>query len=283
MTTLDPVPAPVGVPDATDLLSRIREQGYALVRLDADEAELLAAVFRGMMEFFAQSPSAKARHGMPNRGTGYRPYAYAHAGDPDRPDHNDSYLYWGRERRLPEHHEEIEPLLDGLEAYRRVAARVTRGLIEELRTHYGYAEELPFELASVLQINSFGTPTDDELLQQPHEDAVFLTVIWTSAAGLEGVRDGQTLPFTFAPDEVMVMPGGLMTTMTGGQIPPFHHQVRNYGTLGRKSVMYFVSPDPAGPIEPFLRNDSNRDADVRAMVIDNPQTFGLADDFVVAV
>jgi hypothetical protein len=44
-----------------------------------------------------------------------------------------------------------------------------------------------------------------------------------------------------------------------------------------------VSPDPIGPIEPFLRNASNQDADIRAMVIDNPQTFGLADDFVVSV
>jgi isopenicillin N synthase-like dioxygenase len=282
VTTLDPVPA--GVPESADLLGRIREQGYALVRLEAGEARSLAAVHRGVMEFFAQSPSAKARHSVANRGSGYRPYAYAHAGDPARPDHNDSYLYWGRERRLPENHEEIEPLLDALEAYRLVAARITRGLVEQLRTHYGYADELPFERASVLQINSFGTPTDEELLQQPHEDAVFLTVIWTSAEGLEGVGEGgATVPFTFAPDEVMIMPGGLMTVMTGGQIPSFHHQVRNHGTLGRKSVMYFVSPDPTGPIEPFLRNASNRDADIRALVIDNPQSFGLADDFVVGV
>lgn len=263
-----------------ELLDQLVTRGYALTRLDERETRHLAAVYEGMMAFFAQDADAKARHGVPNRSTGYRPYAYAHAGDPDRPDHNDSYLYWGRDRKLPGHHEEIKPLLDALEDYRRAAARVTHEVIEGLRTRYAYPHPLPFERGSVLQVNSFATPTLDELLQQPHEDAVFLTVIWTSAPGLEGVVGEGLVPFTFAPDEVMVMPGSLMTVMTGGAIPPFYHQVRNLAAAGRKSVMYFVSPDPSWAIEPFLVNDTNRDADIRELVIANPQTFGLAEDFV---
>jgi isopenicillin N synthase-like dioxygenase len=280
VNTLDTDPS-ADAPQSADVLDQLRDQGYALFGLDGTETGHLAAVYQGMLAFFAQDATEKARHGVPNRSTGYRPYAYAHAGDPDRPDHNDSYLYWGRDRKLPGHHEELKPLLDALEDYRRVAARITHEVIEALRAHYGYAHELPFERGSVLQINSFGTPTEDELLQAPHEDAVFLTVIWTSAEGLEGVRDGGTQPFTFAPDQVMVMPGSLMTVMTGGEIPPYFHQVRNHGTLGRKSVMYFVSPDPSWAIEPFLANETNRDADIRQLVIANPQTFGLAEDFVV--
>ena len=279
MNTLD-TDRSAGAPPPADVLAQLREQGYALFGLDEKESAHLAAVFEGMMAFFAQDATAKARHGVPNRSTGYRPHAYAHAGDPDRPDHNDSYLYWGRERKLPGHHEEIKTLLDALEDYRRVAARVTGTVVEALRAHYRYPHGLPFEGGSVLQVNSFGTPTDDELLQQPHEDAVFLTVIWTSAPGLEGVRDGRVQPFAFGPDQVMVMPGSLMTVMTGGEIPPYFHQVRNLGTVGRKSVMYFASPDPSWAIEPFVANATNRDADIRQLVIANPQTFGLAEDFV---
>jgi isopenicillin N synthase-like dioxygenase len=280
VNTLDTDP-PADASPSTSVLDQVMHQGYALVRLDETETGHLAAVYQGVLAFFAQDVADKARHGVPNRSTGYRPYAYAHAGDPDRPDHNDSYLFWGRDRKLPGHHEEMKPLLDMLEDYRRVAARITHEVIEELRAHYGYSHELPFERGSVLQINSFATPTEDELLQQAHEDAVFLTVIWTSAEGLEGVRDGELLPFTFAPDEVLVMPGSVMTAMTGGEIPPFHHQVRNHRTLGRKSVMYFVSPDPSWAIEPFVANESNRGTDIRQLVIGNPQTFGLAEDFVV--
>lgn len=265
---------------SADVFAQLSGPGYARFRLDATEARRLDAVHRDMMEFFTQDAADKARHGVPNRSSGYRPYAYAHAGDPERPDRNDSFLYWGRDRRLPGHHEKIKPLLDALEDYRRVAARVTSEVIEALRAHYGYRHELPFEGASVLQVNSFATPTNDELLQQPHEDAVFLTVIWTSAPGLEGVRNGELLPFTFAADEVMVMPGSLMTAMTGGEIEPFHHQVRNVGALGRKSVMYFVSPDPSWAIEPFVVNDGNKSTDIRRLVLGNPQTFGLAADFV---
>jgi len=151
-----------------------------------------------------------------------------------------------------------------------------------MRAFYGYRPELTFQDASFLQINSFAEPTDRELLQLPHEDAILLTVISTSAPGLESVLGGKIEAVSLAPGEVLVMPGSVMTVMTGGKIEPFYHQVRNHHQLDRRSIMYFVSPDTDGPIEPFVRNESNADVDIRALVISNPQTFGLSEDFVTA-
>jgi isopenicillin N synthase-like dioxygenase len=265
----------------SDILDQIASEGYALIRLDPSEARRLAELHREATEFFALDTDAKLRHAVPNRSTGYRPHAYAHAGYPDKPDLNDSFLYWPQASKTPPNSGEIGPFLAANEAYRQVAARITGDVIDCLRDRYGYRAELPFEDASVLQINSFAERSDAELLQQSHEDAVFLTVIWTSAVGLEAVRGEELRPLNFGPDEVAVMPGGVMTMMTGGEIEPLFHLARNHRILDRKSIMYFVSPDASGPIEPFTVNDFNRGTDIQKLVLNNPQDyFGLTEDFV---
>jgi isopenicillin N synthase-like dioxygenase len=265
----------------SDLLDQFASEGLALVRLDSAEARRLAGLHRAAESFFSLGTDAKMRHSVPNRSTGYRPHAYAHAGVPDKPDLNDSFLYWPQQSKTPPDSDAISGLLTAFEAYRQVAARITAEVVKELAARYDYRAELPFEQASVLQVNSFSEPSDAELLQQPHEDAVFLTVIWTSAKGLEAVRGGELRPLVFAPDEVAVMPGSVMTAMTGGEFEPLFHLARNHGILDRKSIMYFVSPDTTSPIEPFIVNDYNRGTDIQKMILDNPQDyFGLTEDFV---
>jgi isopenicillin N synthase-like dioxygenase len=130
-------------------------------------------------------------------------------------------------------------------------------------------------------VNSFGTPSERELLQTRHEDAVLLTVIWTSAPGLECETDGVMRPTCFAPDEVGVMAGGIMTAMTGGEIQPCYHLARNTRNEDRKSIMYFVNPDVDRPIVPFREGAADAGPDLREIVKDNPQShFGLSGDFI---
>lgn len=265
-----------------DVLDQILTSGVATVRLSGAEAELLAGLYRESGAFFALDAERKLRYGVPNRNTGYRPHGYAHAGYPDKPDLNDSFLYWRNRSEPVPNQEEIAPFLAAFEGWRAVAARIVSDLINSLRERYGYEPQLPFEDASVLQVNSFGAPTEEELLQQPHEDAVLLTVISTSAPGLEEVIGDISKPLEFAPDEVLVMPGSVLTEMTGGEIPPLYHLARNHGVVDRKSIMYFVSPDTANFIEPFVVNDYNRSMDIRDRVLNKPQTFGLSEDFVSA-
>jgi isopenicillin N synthase-like dioxygenase len=264
------------------VFDEILSSGFGTVRLDPGEAQRLTGLYREAAAFFALDPPTKLRHSVPNRSIGYRPHAYAHAGYPDKPDLNDSFLYWQSKHRAPSNPDEISSFLDALEAYRVVTARIVSNLVEVMRLRYDYKHTLPFEDASVMQINSFGVASDQELLQQPHEDAVFLTVISTSAEGLEAVHGDISEPLKFASDEVLVMPGSVMTLMTGGEIPPLYHQARNHGILDRMSIMYFVSPDTTSAIEPFVVNDSNRMTDIRDLVIKNPQTFGLSEDFVLS-
>lgn len=265
-----------------DVLKQILASGIATVRLDSTEARLLTELYRESVAFFSLDTEKKLRYGVPNRNTGYRPHGYAHAGYPDKPDLNDSFLYWKHRREPVPYQEEIATFMEAFEAWRSVAARIVSDLVNSLREYYDYEPQLSFEDASVLQVNSFGAPTDEELFQQPHEDAVLLTVISASAPGLEEVIGDTSKPLVFAPDEVLVMPGSVLTEMTGGEIPPLYHLARNHRVLDRKSIMYFVSPDTAKAIEPFVVNDYNRSMDIRDRVLNNPQTFGLSEDFVSA-
>jgi isopenicillin N synthase-like dioxygenase len=263
------------------MLDQILADGYAKVRLAPSNADRLVTLYRVAAEFFARDTDTKRRYSTPNLSTGYRPHGASHSGYADKPDQNDSFLYWTPSYKVPPNDHEISGFLAACEAYRQVVAQITAELIDDLRKRYSSDAQTPFEKASVLQINSYAELSDDELLQQPHEDADFLTVIWGSEPGLELVIGGAAQPLDLPADEVAVMPGSVLTAMTGGEIPPQDHLVRNHRTVGRKSIMYFVSPDVDSPIKPFVMNDYNLSMDIRQLVVENPQTrFGLTSDFL---
>ncbi len=51
-----------------------------------------------------------------------------------------------------------------------------------------------------------------------------------------------------AADEVVIMPGSVLTALSGGKIAPLYHQVRNHGLDDRQSIMYFVNPEIDEPL-----------------------------------
>jgi isopenicillin N synthase-like dioxygenase len=260
--------------------SQLLDEGFAVCRMDSTARESLNCLYAEATKFFLAADSMKVRHCVPNLSNGYRPHMSSHAGSPEKPDLSESFLYWRHRREAIPGYVEIEPFLDALEAYRQLVADITRQTIDELRSYYENPYELPFEKASVVQVNSFGMHTSEELLVHPHEDGVLLTVLWASTSGLERVVDGQAKRLELGPDQLLVMPGSVLTRMTGGRIQPFYHQVRNYRRIDRKSVMFFVCPETSSTIHPFVLNDTNRDCDIRELVVNNPQMFGLAEDFL---
>jgi isopenicillin N synthase-like dioxygenase len=266
------------------LSEAILTEGYAAVHLDPAQTATLSELYEAAMSFFALDSAVKSRYSTPRRNVGYRTYGYAYAQSPEHPDLNDSFLHWIDTREKLSHHDEIEPFLRCLDDYQLIVAQVVKDLVDELRVHYGYQPSLPFEDASFIQVNSFPEEPEHELLQETHEDAVFATVIWASADGLELLLDDDRIvPVTFKPNELLVMPGSVLTDMTGGQIQPLYHRARNHGHADRKSIMYFASPEVSKPIAPFVVTDYNREMDIRERVIKNPQNFfGLSADFITS-
>ena len=92
--------------------------------------------------------------------------------------------------------------------------------------------------------------------------------------GLEIELDGRMEPWESRPGEMTIMAGSLLTSMTGGEIPPIYHQVRNYGYTGRLTALYFVNTPFTGSVLPYAENDSNRDTDFAELSIRKCTLFG---------
>lgn len=279
-------PDPRRVRTGKQMLEQIRTHGYARVELTPGERGQLMHLFEQSKHFFAAGPEHNSKHSNGKLTNGYRPPRSAfNNGDPvNEADTNDSFLYWNPRlgAEIPAN-EQIPEFLDALETYRSgPVRRIMNELMQALADHYGKGRH-PFEAASVLQVNSFGAPTDRKLLQTRHEDGVLATVIWASAPGLEVFIDDEEHAITFESDEVVIMPGGILDTMTGGEVKRLYHQARNHGSqsLGRKSIMYFSCPDiHRGPIEPYIANESNEGVDIRDVIKKSTDMFGLPDNFI---
>jgi len=259
------------------ILKQFEKQGYARLGLDTGQAMALADLHREARRFSNQPPEFKARFQVPKLNNGYRPLGAIHAGDPDQADVNDSFLFWSWAQSAPFMYQGAMMLLDCLATYQRlVCVPLMQRLVSELQGRYRYEHDLPFEAASVLQCNSFHVPTDRELLQTRHEDGVVATILAVNAPGLELDSGEQLTPVTPGPDEVIIMPGGILEAMTGGEFPAMYHQARNHGYLGRTSILYFSNFNFDRHITPFV---DGVDQDIAALIQASPDMFGQPDGF----
>ena len=127
-----------------------------------------------------------------------------------------------------------------------------------------------------MQVNFYEPPKHDrDTLQDRHEDGHLLNFVKATSPGLEIEVDGRFEPVRLARNEVLVMPGSVLTALTGGLIPPLYHQVRNLGApASRLSLMFFINP-PVRPIAPWIVNDTNRDTNILDLLLKNSAMFGL--------
>jgi len=102
-----------------------------------------------------------------------------------------------------------------------------------------------------------------------------VTVLHSTAPGLEIYVNDEIQPMLPNHDEVVIMPGSVLTALSGGKIPPLYHQVRNHGLDDRQSLMYFVNPEVDAPLYGWVdAPDGNRE-DIREHVQNAPTMFGL--------
>jgi isopenicillin N synthase-like dioxygenase len=246
-----------------DVIGALLRTGQARVRLTEAELDSLEEVRRHAAAFFARDEHSKRRFGDADGLFGFRPYGMQFSDDPALKDECESFAYWADRSDLIPDSEHIGELTPALSVYWKVAGDITAGILEQLASHYRYPDVLDFGPASYLEINSYGRPPERDLLQTRHEDGHLFTLVAVDQAGLEIEVDGAMSAAGLATDEMIVMPGSLLTAMTGGEISPLYHQVRNFGYAGRLTVLYFVNtPMKPGTVAPYLRNQSNRDIDI---------------------
>jgi isopenicillin N synthase-like dioxygenase len=261
------------------LAEQILNSGSATVRLTPSEAASLHAVYAVAAAFFARPMPDKARHRTTNELFGYRAVGSEYSSSPDRPDRNEAFCVWSTGvDGIPEH-EEVSDLTSAILGWRQIAAEIAQCAFAALARTFDAAPELPFASASYVQINHYiPTPTERAFLQDAHEDGHLVTVLSANSAGLETLdAAGVPHPVELGPDEALVMPGSLLTVMTGGRIAPLFHQVKNLGQQERTSIMYFVNPQLDVDLSPWVINDTNAEVDIRELARTNPQAFGLPD------
>jgi len=261
--------------DAATALKAIAENGYVRIRLEDRQAGSLADLLAAMSDYFGQSSQDKLKNMSPDFNFGFRPFGRQYSITPDRPDLNESFTYWADDPSLIPRSAEIADFVAALSGYRRCVAGIAGALLSAAAVRFGSSHRVAFENASYLETNWYFKTAERELLQDRHEDGHVLTFAHSDAPGLEIELDGVMTPVAFQPGELLVMPGSLITYMTGGWIEPLFHQVRNHGLARRRTVLYLVNPRLDEPVLPFIHNEFNADIDINERTMNAGSMFGL--------
>jgi isopenicillin N synthase-like dioxygenase len=257
-----------------DAVTQLLTAGCARLRLDAEEMSIVASVRATAAGFFARGEEWKRAHGDADGLYGYRRYGMQFSDSPDLPDECESFAYWADRRELIPGHEDLAAFIAALGGYWRIAVRVTGDVLAALASHYGYTHDLKTALSSYVEINAYGLPPVRELLQTRHEDGHLLTLVTPNKPGLEIEVGGRMQPEPCDGSSTIIMPGSLLTAMTGGEIQPMYHQVRNHRLPGRLTVLYFVNTPFSGRVTPYVSNHTNTGVDMAELAAQKCILFG---------
>jgi len=266
-----------------NVVEKMRVDGFLLIKVSKETTKILNEAFDAAFDFFRKPQQEKTRCSLPND-FGYRPIGVEYSQSPERPDPAESFTVGEETRELIAN----LPSMEGRTLCDRILS--TTEIFEPI------AEELTVQMAnalggqdcgdllrgalgrwSCLQVN-YSRPSDNTLpfIHESHEDGHLLTLARSTGPGLEvQTVDGNFLPITTALDEVLVMPGEIAWLLSGGQIRPVYHRVRNTrGELERGALLFFADIDPR-LCKPWVSNDVNKDIDIGARMLNNPTRFGL--------
>jgi isopenicillin N synthase-like dioxygenase len=261
---------------ALDVVEELLANGYARPTLEHSAQSTLTDALAAARRFFALPYAQKARHVSSDRNHGYRPMGHEYSSTPDRLDLNECFTMWSARLDLIPDSDEITDMTNALLGYRAAMIPLVSKIVEGLGVRFGAAELPTFAAASHLQVNSYNDLVGDrDLLQDKHEDAHLLTLLHATEGGLEIFPDGELTPVFLEPGELVIFPGSVLTSLTGGAIPPLYHQVRNLHLADRVSIMYFVNPELLKPLFPWVSVEGQAPVDLREKVRQAPANYGL--------
>ena len=275
-TVTPPVAPAVITKAARDIL----DTGYAVVPLDDLDANRLQDALATANRFFARPLADKLAHGSSDHNYGYRPFGIEYSITPDRPDMNECFTLWSSRLDLIPNAGEVADVTGAVLGWRDSLAPLVQAILDEVAAEFGADRAPEFEKASYLQMNyCLPTPPERDLLQDKHEDGHMVTVLHATAPGLEIYAGGEhsdvVKPMLPGPDEIVIMPGSVLTALSNGAIQPLYHQVRNHGLDDRQSIMYFVNPEVDAPLFAWVESEDGTRADIREAVQNAPKMFGL--------
>jgi isopenicillin N synthase-like dioxygenase len=257
----------------------ILKQGYTIVKLSDFDSNNLHRAISNATKFFQRPLEEKLAHSSSDHNYGFRPFGLEYGITPDRPDMNESFNFWSDRVDLIPNAKAIQELMNSCLGWRDSLAPLVKDIIDEIAKLFGADAGPPFKKAAYLQINHwFQTSLERDLLQDKHEDANMLTVLYANAPGLEIYIKSDNnletvLPILPSRNEILIMAGSALTALSGGAIKPLYHHVRNHCLDNRQSIMYFVNPELDEPLYSWA--ESAERVDIREYVQNAPLMFGL--------
>jgi isopenicillin N synthase-like dioxygenase len=272
--------------DATELAAALKACGYLKLRCQPEVAAAVNKVLYEAEVFFSLPQTLKNQNGLGDLCEGYRGLATEYSHVEERPDLHESFWVHAfnaeKARARLEHHG--QSLYANMLHLAELFDKMIAAILVTLQRYYGVSNvnEPQFTTAfgSHLQLNYYNPPQHDrDLLMDCHEDGLLFTILHSNASGLEiRAPDGSFNPVTTAPGEVFVMAGDIAMLLSGGEIQPLYHRVRNLPEVPKRiSLMYFANPDASYDrrLKPWRETEVNRDVDIMRRVIENPLKFGL--------
>src|SRR5262245_5462524 len=263
-----------------DGIDELFQRGCATYTLPTADRLLLSQTLTAAYDFFQLDEDTKRRDYLPGLHLGYRFSGIEYSATPDRPDLNDSLnISSGWRQTVPA----TSAAMSFYVAADRLLAALDRSaqrILEDVARRYPGEHPAP-ETAdhSWLQVNYYRTfSTMRDVLQDKHEDGHLLTLWHSRTPGLEIFPGGGDAgsPITVEEGEMLVMPGALLTMLTGGDVAPLHHQVvRTPVSDERMALMYFVNPTTERALFPYKAVPGTELVDIAAVGARNPENYGL--------
>ena len=266
--------------DYAQIVRQFEQTGFARVPVTDALARKIERIYRLGEEFFVRSEAEKQSYSMQSFVEGYRELGPEYSQVPERPDLTESFSAWNRNRGRSE----VEEAMGGLELHRALRevsddlSVIVRGVFKAMADAWAPGHpELRFYNGTYVQLNYYEpSQHNEELLQDSHEDAHLLTLAKSNAPGLEIEVDGKFVSAGSDGNDIVFMPGSLLSLMTGYKIKPGYHQVRNtHRRDTRSALLLFVNPETNQKLDPWIRNESNAGIDIIERANEGPKQFGM--------
>ena len=274
------------IEDPTKLATALKARGCVKLRCDAHVAAAIDKVLEEAGAFFSLPLALKAQNALGDFCEGYRGLGTEYSDVAERPDLHESFWLhaFNAEKALAHFDHHGQRLYHSMLHAARLFDNIISTMVVTLQRYYGVPnpDQPHFATAfgSHLQLNYYNPSRHQrDLLMDCHEDGLLFTIQHSNASGLEiRTRDGAFVPVTTERAEIFIMPSDIAMLLSGGDIEPLYHRVRNMSAVQERiSLMYFANPyaNYDRKIKAWRETEVNRDVDIMRRVIENPLKFGL--------
>ncbi|MBG77465.1 MAG: hypothetical protein CL570_00330 [Alphaproteobacteria bacterium] len=239
------------------------EKGYSIHTLSTSEAFNMCVMKLEALKFFQNPQDVKDYEKHEGKHIGYRPVGGEYVGTPEFWDINESVNYSHMAAHLIRDRSSAKDFYEAAQKMLPVYDQIVQTILKEIKEHYRSDQMIPeTKNSSWIQINYYQQAVANrvkrELMQGKHEDGHLVTIWSAQEAGMEFFPKGPNeapQPLHLSYNEVLVMPGDLLTRATGGDIQPMFHQVRRIENVHtRLAAMYFPNPNPSTTLLPYANH-----------------------------